>query len=312
MKVLYILGYGRSGSTLLGNLLGEVPGIFSAGELHWFWQRALRQRCGCGELVPECPVWSSVLESGFGYPGPDAPDPAAIWALQRGELRVPHVWRILAMRHGISRPSLAEYAARLARLYEATLEVTEADVVVDSSKLPSTAALLQLMPAVDPYFVHLVRDPRAVAFSWQRRRKRQGVDWDEESVRHGPGHTIARWMTYNTAAEVIRRRSRDRFILVRYEDFVREPRATLQRILGWMGRDQSSVPFIDERRAELGVNHNVVGNPSRFKTGVVEIKEDAQWVDGLASWQRRAVTAGTLPLLMRYRYPVTTRRPLVS
>jgi len=32
-RVLYIAGWGRSGSTILDNVLGQVDGFFSAGEL---------------------------------------------------------------------------------------------------------------------------------------------------------------------------------------------------------------------------------------------------------------------------------------
>jgi len=53
-RVLYILGWGRSGSTVLGNILGEIDGFFSAGELHYLWERSLVEgrACGCGRDVP--------------------------------------------------------------------------------------------------------------------------------------------------------------------------------------------------------------------------------------------------------------------
>ena len=62
-KVLSILGPGRSGTTILGNILGEVPGFFAAGEVRFVWQRGLIERrpCGCGMPVPDCSVWSAVL-----------------------------------------------------------------------------------------------------------------------------------------------------------------------------------------------------------------------------------------------------------
>ena len=39
--VLYLLGKGRSGSTLLSMALGELDGFFAAGELRFFWRRGL-------------------------------------------------------------------------------------------------------------------------------------------------------------------------------------------------------------------------------------------------------------------------------
>ncbi|MBA3432215.1 MAG: hypothetical protein H0U16_12145, partial [Actinobacteria bacterium] len=50
LKVLFIMGWTRSGSTILDNLLGEVEGFFSTGELHYLWRRGLLEGrlCSCG------------------------------------------------------------------------------------------------------------------------------------------------------------------------------------------------------------------------------------------------------------------------
>src|SRR5207249_8771406 len=68
VKVLYVAGSGRSGSTILDRILGQVDGFFSAGELCNLWGRGLlaRRRCGCGTPVPDCPVWGAVLAEAFG------------------------------------------------------------------------------------------------------------------------------------------------------------------------------------------------------------------------------------------------------
>src|SRR3954466_11303605 len=63
-RVLSIVGPGRSGTTILGNILGEVEGVTNAGELRWLWRRGLAERrpCGCGLPPAECPRWSVVLD----------------------------------------------------------------------------------------------------------------------------------------------------------------------------------------------------------------------------------------------------------
>lgn len=43
VKVLYIAGWGRSGSTILDNVLGQVEGFFSGGELSYLWERGLSE-----------------------------------------------------------------------------------------------------------------------------------------------------------------------------------------------------------------------------------------------------------------------------
>ena len=70
VKVLYIGGLGRSGSTLLDRMLGQLPGFFSAGEIRDLWQRGLRENalCGCGAPFKECEVWTRVGKEA--YPDP--------------------------------------------------------------------------------------------------------------------------------------------------------------------------------------------------------------------------------------------------
>jgi hypothetical protein len=70
VKVLSIVGSGRSGTTVLAAILGEVAGFFDAGELHWVWGRSLVEQrpCGCGRPPAKCPIWSRVVEGVFGVP----------------------------------------------------------------------------------------------------------------------------------------------------------------------------------------------------------------------------------------------------
>jgi hypothetical protein len=60
--VLYIAGFGRSGSTVLTNLLGEADGVFAAGEVLQFWRAMSTETCicGCGRAIKECSVWQGV------------------------------------------------------------------------------------------------------------------------------------------------------------------------------------------------------------------------------------------------------------
>lgn len=82
-------------------------------------------------------------------------------------------WHLLrADAHRVhAEPALRGSVGIAARLYAAAAEVTGARLLIDSSKRPSDAALLRLLPDVEPFYLQLVRDPRAVAFSWQRRKR---------------------------------------------------------------------------------------------------------------------------------------------
>ncbi|HMB70712.1 MAG TPA: sulfotransferase, partial [bacterium] len=68
LKVLYIAGNGRSGSTLLDVILGQIPGFFPVGEVRNVWDYGVVENrpCGCGEAFHDCPFWSRILSGAYG------------------------------------------------------------------------------------------------------------------------------------------------------------------------------------------------------------------------------------------------------
>jgi hypothetical protein len=93
-------------------------------------------------------------------------------------------------------------------------------------------------------------------------------------------------------------------MLVRYEDFVRQPRSIVERITDMVGVSPESTPFVSDTSVRLGVHHTVSGNPIRFNTGTVDLIEDNRWLAGLSQLDRAVTTALTLPQMLAYHYPV--------
>ncbi len=307
VKVLFITGWDRSGSTLIEVLLHGVDGFFASGELHYLWQRGLVEGrlCGCGRPLVRCSVWRQILEGVYGgMPGPA--QARAGMRMKARHLRVRQTWRIL---RGSGR-DLDWYPALVGSLYREISRVTGARVVVDASKRPSAAAVLTLQPDVQPYFLHLVRDPRAVAYSMGRRAKPQ-PDTVHRSVmkRQGPVKSTMGWLLWNLAAERIRREvPPDRWMFMRYEDFVARPRDAVRSIVRFVGEDGVTDPFIDEITAVFGANHTVSGNPIRFTDGEIEIRLDDEWMSKQPLMDRSFSTALALPLMLRYGYRVGVPR----
>lgn len=298
-KVLYVAGSGRSGSTVLGNVLGEIEGFFSAGELVYIWDRLVNDgACSCGTRFRECPVWRPVLDSAFG--GPEKVDADAMRRVQRTSTRPRHIPLMLAGRRLLESRWREEYKNNLGRLYRAILETTGDRIVVDSSKLPLYGYVLETMPEIEFYVVHLVRDPRAVTYSWLRKKRRgQGGAYMD---RHHPIESSLEWDLCNVAAEKFWKPSPERYLRLRYEDFVRSPRESVEQILRLVGEEPRSLPFISERGVSMGINHNVGGNPNRFETGVVELQPDEEWTLQMRPKDRMLVTSLTLPFLGRFGY----------
>ena len=297
MKVLYVLGRGRSGSTILGNVLGAIPGFFSAGELRVLWDPVVVQQspCGCGTSIAECPIWSDVLQR---LSDIDL-DQVVRW--QHDIVKESNTFRLLRCQAGCSWPALEGYARVTARLYDAIQEISGCAVVVDTSKRPSYGAFINMLERCDPYFVHLARDPRASAYSWQARRHRS-AHGDEVRRRNAFDSTV-RWDLLNAGSEIVLRGvPKHHRIQLRYEDFVTKPLDHTRRICELVGETDRRLPFVDEHTVDLGLNHTIAGNPSRFTTGRVELRDTREWRTKQDVWSRWIATAVALPFLRRYGY----------
>jgi hypothetical protein len=308
-KVLYIAGWGRSGSTIIDNILGEIEGFFSGGEIHYLWERGLIEgrTCGCGLALGECEVWSQVLDilDSKGI-GPQRAQEIVRW--QEQSVRVRHTFGLARSASPRHKGALDSYVRVLDDLYSAVAKVTGARVIVDSSKRPSDGAVLRLLPGVSPFIVHLVRDPRAVAYSWQRRKAHLDQRAPAEMRRHNPVGSTSSWTLWNLAIEAVRRRQDPpTAMLLRYEDFILRPRASIAAIVEMTGESASETPFEDATTVRLSCNHTISGNPSRFSTGSVALKGDDEWIGSQSPVDRAIATGLSLPLLHRYGYPLRPR-----
>src|SRR5687767_15933483 len=88
-------------------------------------------------------------------------------------------------------------------LYAQLVDVTGARVVVDASKRPEDAAVLAGVSCVDQYVLHIVRDPRAVVFSWSR--VKPSPDGTMVMQRMRPSRIVRDWLESNAGAELLRR-----------------------------------------------------------------------------------------------------------
>jgi hypothetical protein len=306
-RVIYLAGLGRSGSTLLERLLGEMPGACPAGEVVHMWQRSVRddERCGCGRAFSSCPFWPQVGQAAFG--GWDQVDVDRVTRL-RAQVDRGRFLPMLAsppLRRRLQ-PALDEYVAYYRRTYAAIAQVSGSPVVIDSSKHASLAFCLRSSPGVDLRVVHMVRDSRAVAYSWGKVVDRPDAAGSQMAT-YKPASAALRWNAQNSALQLLSQLGTPT-LRVRYEDFVQDPAATLSEIAEFAGLPGGpDFRFLGTDGpgrwwAELAATHTASGNPMRFTTGRVPIRYDSTWQSAMLAGNRRTVTALTLPLLMRYGY----------
>jgi hypothetical protein len=304
--VLFIAGWGRTGSTILGNVLGQLPSFSYVGELANIWTCGVVENapCGCGAAFRDCPMWRTVFQSAFG--GVEGAHAQRMLTVRR---RWPNN-KTLLLRNALGQDILpppsdaeaAEYAEGLRLLYQAIGDFSGASVIVDSSKVPSYALAVGSLPNVDLRLVHLVRDPRATAYSWLRR-----VDSGHRLARLAAWKSSAQWTSWNATTSVVARALGLPTTRLSYETFVENPRDAVLSVLDLVKDvvevDPKDLPFVSPREVELRSTHDVWGNfRYRGLVGRVAIVPDDEWNARLSPGARFVVAGLTYPLARRYGY----------
>ncbi len=308
-RVIFLGGLGRSGTTLIERVLGELPGVCSAGELIHLWQRGILddERCGCGEPFSACGFWTAVGHRAFGVPAWTQPLAQRMLRLRSRVDRARYLPQLMVPAAAHPRGGeLATYVDAYRGVYAAIAEVAGASVVVDSSKHPSLAFCLRHHDEIDVRVVHVVRDSRGVAYSWTKEMARpEAAAGRQLMTRYSPVRSALLWDANNTSLALLGRLGTPR-LLMRYEDFVADPRAAVRRIAGFAGLPitAGNLDFLGSGHVDLPTSHTVAGNPMRFRAGRVELRRDEAWQQMLPRRQRRMITALTAPLLSRYGYPL--------
>lgn len=300
--VLYVTGMTRCGSTMIGNVLNEVPGVVHLGELHFLWRNGIlgagtNSTCGCGEPLRDCPLWSDVLVGDVA----DRDLAMAMTAVQDKRFHARHTLARCAESRGL-RPAPADvsWSTGVTRdVYHAVADRCAARVIVDSSKYPAEAAALCGRHDLDVRVLHVVRDPRATAFSYRK---------DKSYVRRmGAARSTATWWAVNAASDLLALQGRGKYLRLRHEDFGAAPHRMVTEIMRFVGITGTN-PVDPAGHVDLGDNHTVTGNPDRLHRGQVAIRCDERWQSELGWRARLLATAGAWPHLGRYGYPLAPGR----
>ena len=256
-KVIYVMGAGRSGSTILGITLGNCADVFFAGELARWYRRAGRPLTGARD-----------------------PERERFWRAVRGELDVDVGVEGLGGEVGVLQRSSAlfqigswpaqrrlrgRYRSACEDLFQAIARTAGKGCIVDTSHFPRRARAMQALGGIDLYLLFLVRDPQGVVASYRRRDVVQGP-------RFGVLATNAYlWLTYLLSTYVFLRHPSERRLLVRHEDFVANPEGVLREILDHIG-SSADIPDLNALQpgpaflANRLANAEVVALRSRLET----------------------------------------------
>jgi Sulfotransferase family len=265
-RLVYIGGYGRSGSTLLECLLASSPKIVACGEVVTVTRKGpnTKRDCTCGRSAKQCPVWH------FFDPRADATQ--------------------IGWRHSDLSLALLE---RFSKCYK---------LMIDSSKTSWGAAsapfALRRRLGDEFQLIHIVRDPRAVCWSTIRRSNRIGSRLTNNFLR--ASWTTLGWWAANLTCEAFGRLHPTQYFRIRYEDLVRSPQKELHLVFERIsiGSENSiTQPRSNDNR------HQLYGNRMRHRqVSLADVEEDARWKMEMPAACRRTVSWLSWPLRWHYGY----------
>ena len=253
--MIFIVGNSRSGTTMMGRIVGKHPSVYTFGELHCF-----------GQLC--APPFSSEL------PKAEIEKLATqLFCIQREGYRTygnPQRYRneVQAFLDG-----LTIYPDTSAALFKAFLlhEAAENDSTIPCDQTPRNvfyiADVLELYP--NARVINMIRDPRDVLLSKKRKWKRRflgGSDMPmKETLRDWVNYhpiTISHiWRTAVTAAD--RFRQHERVVSIYFEELLIHPQKTVKTVCDFVGitytEEMLQVPQVGSSVAkdqpqQLGIN----------------------------------------------------------
>lgn len=238
-KILYIGGYGRSGSTILALLLACSENVFSVGEVGAI-HRAFREKrsCTCGEALSDCPFWGEVVQRKPDQPSEDL-------SKRSVDVRV-------AINHAFQK--------------------SDADVLVDSTKTSYRNAFRPLKlhrAGYQVYFVHLVRDIGDVIRSSLKGRNSTIESEHSRQEHFVRSRVLLSWTIANLAAMTYRLVPKIKYIPLDYEELVRDPIRAINRIEELTGVDFESARGAVEKKVVLHSGHEINGNRLLREKGVI-------------------------------------------
>jgi Sulfotransferase family len=304
VNLIYVVGLGRSGTTVVSEYLANHTRGWCLGEVVNIFEYGLNRNelCQCGEPFNDCPFWRAIGKLAFGgwreANGHTAYE--VIRQIDTLQLATRGMFQLLT---STERGQISRYSAAHLAICRAASALTGVTTIVDSSKHPAVALwLARRFPPLRT--LHVVRDSRAVAWSWGKRVARPESGSMRTYMDRFDARTSAKlWNRTNLAAEAIQRTALGA-TRMRYEDFCANPEWSAQRAVHALFPSnevgmRAGTPSGD--RFEHSP-HAIGGNPMRFKSNIKHVRIDSEWQRAMASATVAAITRRTFPLLARYNY----------
>lgn len=257
-QILYIMGAGRSGTTILEVVLTGCAHVAGVGEVtHLFKDGYIEQDfCACGVPAPRCDLWGEVYRVN-GWTDEAVRRFASLFRRLDWHAGFLSAW--LGRQDAVE---FAAYADANRKIFQQVAAAWRVNVVVDSSKYAARALNLNRIFSDKVRVICMTRSPEGLLNSFQKAHK------DEQK----PKSHLALLMYYLfilVSMRVVAARLGDRVCVIRYEELVSEPDQVLAGLERWLAIDLSEPRRRIATQAAFSGNHIVTGNRLRKAKEIV-------------------------------------------
>lgn len=251
---MLVAGSGHGGTTILNMILGQHAAILATGKLRDFPSGGMfgdDNVCSCGSQALTCEFWAQVR------------DQFAPWQDSQDPERYTELFRIISALSG--RP-----------------------FVGDVSHNADYAQLLQQLPDIDFYLVHMVRDGRGVVNSRIRKDYKIGV-LKKRGWRHFRRviKVSRRWAWHTRQFASLEKKLGSRAVRIDYEDMCRDPLSVLCPVGECLGLDFDRIgESLGSSQPFEPLPHLIRGNVVlRSRTDVV-LRHDVSYLTEMSLFDR--------------------------
>lgn len=266
-KLLYIMGAGRSGSTILSIILGSHPKVISVGEIKaWPKYEGLpRDKIDKKNII----FWEKVLDTYISLSG-RPPNFAQLKDLCN-EIESPNklLLNLLNKQYFLR---IKDYIEHINNLISSILIISKKNIVLDSSKNVCRALFLLKFLNTNVKVIYLIRDPRGTLWSFMKK--------NVEQKPKKPVKAIIDYVAINSAASFTRYLFRKQVIKVRYEDLVLSPEKEIATIAQFIGIYPKPLTERFNSKKEFKIKYLIDGNRVR-KNNCIKFKADEEWKNKL-------------------------------
>ncbi len=264
IQIIYIMGTGRSATTIQEVLLANNPDVVGVGEVTHFFSDGMIKKtpCACEKTVDHCTFWSSVIRKNHWQSNDAARLNTLFSAISK------HSMFMLRLAGFTTKKMQQEYLEANIQLFKSISHCSGAHSIIDSSKYAGRALMLARMFPESVSIICMTRSPEGLLTAFRKTKK--SIVREEQKPKSSFA-TLIYYMYTLLCFRLTLMYSGVQCIQLDYDSFRQQPMLNLEHIeqaFDCCGRFRVSMKRLNHGSA-LDVGHIVTGNRLRKRKKVL-------------------------------------------